>query len=176
MSLGISTKNPTTLVVRRFREMSICTEAYVARIANATPLQLVIINYEIVIDYIKDAEKNIKDDKKFNFSVLKSRQFLSELRISLNMKYELSKNLMGLYNYVDRQLAYFQFNKKLEYAEESLKIMKELLEGWKAIEDKEEDKTPIMQNTQQLYAGLTYGRNGRMNEYVDTQVNRGFKA
>jgi len=176
MPLGISTKNPVTLVVRRLREMGICTEAYVARIANATPLQLVIINYEIVIDYIKDAKKNINDDKKFNFSVLKSRQFLNELRISLNMKYELSRNLMGLYNYIDRQLAYFQFNKKLEHAEESLKIMKELLEGWKAIEDKEEDKTPIMQNTQQLYAGLTYGRNGRMNEYVDTQVNRGFKA
>lgn len=156
--------------------MSIHTEDYVARITNATPLQLVIINYEIVIDYINDAKNNIEDKTNFQFCITKARQFVNELRVSLNMKYELSKNLMGLYNYVEKQLAYCEFNEKIEHIEEALKVMETLLEGWKAIEGKEEDKTPVMENAQQLYAGLTYGRNGQINEYVDIQSNRGFKA
>ncbi|MBR1737031.1 MAG: hypothetical protein IJ736_08455 [Firmicutes bacterium] len=32
--------------------MKIAIEDYVARIANASPAQLVVINYEIVIDYL----------------------------------------------------------------------------------------------------------------------------
>lgn len=158
--------------------MRLSTEDYVARIANASQLQLVIINYEIIIDYIKAAEKSAEENNKedFNLAVEKSRAFLSELRNSLNMKYEISRNLMSLYNYVDRQLAYYTFNKKTKYSQECIKILSELLEGWKEIENNEEDKSPLMQNTQQLYAGLTYGRGGKLQEYVDVDNKRGFKA
>lgn len=156
--------------------MKLSKEDYVARIASATPLQLVIINYEIILDYLDTAEKNINDEKVFDFNLIKARDFLLELRTSLNMTYNISRNLMSLYNYVDQQLSYYKVNKNQEHLTECKKVLDELLEGWKAIEKDEKDKTPLMQNTEHLYAGLTYGKNGKLSEYVDTDSKRGFKA
>ena len=151
-------------------------EDYVARIASATPLQLVIINYELVLKYIDDAKECIDDKKKFEFNVAKAREFLGELRISLDMSYKISASLMSLYNYVDQQLSYYLFNGKEEHALECEKVLNELLDGWKAIENQEEDKSPLMENAQQLYAGLTYDKEGKLSEYVETDAKRGFKA
>lgn len=92
------------------------------------------------------------------------------------MSYEISKNLMSLYNYVGQQISYYSFNKKTEHADEAKKVLSELLDGWNAIESEEKDKTPLMENTQQLYAGLTYDKSGKLSEYVETDARRGFKA
>jgi flagellar protein FliS len=63
--------------------------------------------------------------------------------------------------------------KPLQDAEEVLQI---LMKGFEGIV-KEDKSGPVMQNTGQIYAGLTYGR-GVLNEtYVDpNQFSRGFKA
>ena len=152
------------------------TEDYVARIASATPLQLVIITYELVLKYLDDATECIDDDKKFQFNLSKSRAFLDDLKNSLNMTYKISGELMVLYNYVSQQISYYMFNKNTEHAKEIKNVMEKLLEGWRTIEKDEDDKTPVMENTQQLYAGLTYNKSGQLSEYVDTDVRRGFKA
>lgn len=156
--------------------MKYSVEDYVAKISNASPLQLVIINYEIILDYLDSSKECVDDDKKFTLYVNKAREFLAELRASLNMKYEISFQLMSLYNYVDQQISYYIFNKKEECVKNCENVLIPLLEGWRAIEKDETDKTPLMSNTQQIYAGLTYGRNGQLSEFVDTDVKRGFKA
>ncbi len=151
-------------------------EDYVARIANATPLQLVVITYELVIKYIDDATENIENTKMFEFNLDKSRAFLDDLKNSLDMSYEVSANLLSLYNYISQQISYYRFNKKEDHAVEAKKILNDLLEGWKTIESEESDKTPLMENAQQLYAGLTYDKSGKLSEYVETDAKRGFKA
>jgi flagellar protein FliS len=150
------------------------TDEYVLRITNATPLQLVIINFEIIEDYINEAKTVRDDEKKFSFNVQKAREFLREMKLSLNMEYEISRTFRSLYNYVDTLLAKFLFNKSDDTSNEALKILSELRGAWQEV--KEEDAKPVMENVQQLYAGLTYGRHGELNEYVDTGSNRGFKA
>lgn len=156
--------------------MRISAEDYVARIANATQLQLVIINYEIIMDYLNAAKNSTDNKADIDFNLDKARQFLNELRVSLDMEYTVSKYLMSLYLYVDQQIAYCQFNYNTNHIDESVKVLSNLLEGWKTIENDEEDKTPLMENTEQLYAGLTYGKDGNLNEYVDLKADRGFKA
>lgn len=151
-------------------------EEFAARIANATPAQLILINYEIIFEYLNDSKLYINDDKKFQFAVTQARKSLKELRSSLNFKYDISKNLMQLYNYADQQLSYYSFNKKESCLKEAERILKDLFAAWETIEKNEKDKTPVMQNTQQIYAGLTYGRNGQFSEYVEHDVKRGFKA
>ena len=156
--------------------MGLNKQDYVAKIATASPLKLVIINFEIILDYLEESKKNIDNQKEFDFNILKARQFLGELRGSLNMKYEISTQLLTMYNYVDRQLAIFLFSKKLEDLEAGTKVLKTIMSGFEEIEEKEKDKNSIMQNTESIYAGLTYGRNGQLQEFVDTKHNRGFKA
>ena len=157
--------------------MSFSKENYVARIANASPLQLIIINFEIIIDYINASKKYIKTkDKNFDFNIQKARQFLLELRSSLNMEYEISFNLMAIYNFIDSQLAKYLFNENIEIADDCIKILNTILEGFKGIEEQEENKDSLMENTHQIFAGLTYNKNGTLEEFIDTDTNRGFKA
>lgn len=157
--------------------MSFSKEDYVARIANASPLQLVIINFEIVIDYINESKNYIKiKDKNFDFNIQKARQFLLELRSSLNMEYEISFNLMSIYNFIDSQLAKYLFNENIEIADSCIKILNNILDGFKQIEGQEENKNSLMENTHQIFAGLTYNKNGNLEEFVDIDTNRGFKA
>lgn len=158
--------------------MRISVEDYVARIANASPLDLVIINYEIILDYINASRNSFDEPEDFDFNITKAKQFLNELRVSLDMQYEIAKHLMSLYHYVDQELCYCQFNKNIAHLDEATKILTQLLEGWTTVSEMnmEQDNTPVMGNTEQLYAGLTYGKDGRLQEYVETDNKRGFKA
>lgn len=158
--------------------MRISPEDYVARIANASQIQLVVINYEIILDYLGAAKASAEaeEEEDLDFDIAKARQFLNELRSSLDMQYKISKYLMSLYIYIDRELAYCLFGHDTEHIDEAVRILEKLLAGWKEVEKIEEDKTPLMENTEQLYAGLTYKKDGTLNEYVDTKSNRGFKA
>ena len=54
--------------------MSINKEEYVAKIATASPLRLVIINFEILFDYLEESKKNINDDKSFDFKLNKEEK------------------------------------------------------------------------------------------------------
>lgn len=156
--------------------MGINKQDYVAKIANASPLRLVIINFEIIFDYLEQSKQNIDNEKEFDFNILKSRQFLSELRGSLDMQYEISSYLLTMYNYVDRQLAKFLFSKKIEDLEAGTKVLKTIMSAFEEIEHQEKDKSSIMENTDTIYAGLTYGKNGQLQEFVDIKHNKGFKA
>ncbi|WP_317366845.1 flagellar protein FliS [uncultured Tyzzerella sp.] len=156
--------------------MGINKQDYVAKIANASPLKLVIINFEIIFDYIEESKKNIDNEKEFDFNILKARQFLSELRGSLDMQYEISSYLLTMYNYVDRQLAKFLFSKKIEDLKSGEDVLKTIMSGFEGIEENEKDKSSIMENTDTIYAGLTYGKDGRLQEFVDIKENKGFKA
>lgn len=157
--------------------MCFSKEDYVAKISNASPLQLVIINFEIIMDYINESKKYIgTKNKNFDFNIRKARQFLMELRCSLNMNYEISANLMSVYNFVDASLAKYLFNENVKLADDCINILNNILGGFKGIEDTEKDKTSLMQNTHQIYAGLTYDKKGNLEEFIDTKSNRGFKA
>lgn len=149
-------------------------DEYVLKITNASRVQLVIINFELIIDYINEAKKNYQNEKDFSFYIDKARQFLREMSASLNMEYEISYTFLSLYHYVDEKLAKFLFDRSAETADEALKILIGLKDSWEQV--KEGDSSPVMQNAEQMYAGLTYGKNGELSEYVDTRANRGFKA
>lgn len=156
--------------------MGIDKQKYVAKIASATSANLVVINFEIILDYLQQSKQTINNEKDFEFNISKARQFLTELRCSLNMQYEISSYLLTMYNYVDRYLAKFLFSKNLNDLEEAEKVLKTIMSAFVEIENKNDDKTKVMENTDAIYAGLTYGKNGMLSEFVDVKSNKGFKA
>ncbi len=148
---------------------------YVARIANATPLKLTIITYELTLAYIAEAADS-ETEKEVGSAVTKARAFLADLRNSLDMSYEISGSLMPLYIYVDKLLAANLYSKNIDTLNECTKILTSLLGSWNKLDEQLGDEAPIVENSQQLYAGLTYGRNGQLEEYMPDSHNRGFKA
>lgn len=152
-------------------------EDYVARISTASRLQLVIINFEIIIDYINESKNYIgTKSKEFDFNITKARQFLMQLICNLNMEYNLSYDLKNIYNFIDYELAKYLFNEKVEIANDCINILSEILNSFKYIEKNEKDKSPIMKTPTKIFAGLTYDKNGKLDEFVNTDINRGFKA
>lgn len=156
--------------------MNIDKNLYVNKITTATPIKLVIINYEIIIDYLNCAlfYLNNNDNKNFEFNAKKARQFLSELRASLNMNYEISHFLMKIYNFLDKEIAFLIINKNKKHIYSCTKILKNLLAAWVNIED--DNKDVVMENTEQIFAGLTYNKNGKLDEFINPDTKRGFMA
>ncbi len=157
--------------------MKVIKSDYVARIANATPLKLVIITYELAIAYIDEGVgTDAENESDFEAAITKSREFINDLRNSLDMSYEISSSLMPLYLYVDKLLAKNLYKKDLETLAECRRILKSLLGSWIKVDEKLGNTAPIVENSQQLYAGLTYGRHGQLEEYIPDLSTRGFKA
>jgi len=95
---------------------------------------------------------------------------------NLDYKYNLSYDLLTLYIFVNKAIITAIYKKTPEKLDGAEIVLEKLYNGFKEI-SKEDTSGPVMQNTQQLYAGLTYGK-GVLNEtFIDPQQqNRGFMA
>lgn len=153
-------------------------QAYTARITQATKTELIVIVYEIIISDIKNAQSAYQagDMTIFEKDLKHAMHCLKELMGSLDYRYKLSFDLMSLYIYVNKALLTAVFQKKADTLDIANSVLIKLMEGFEGI-CKEDLSGPVMQNTQQLYAGLTYGK-GVLNEVLldPREQSRGFKA
>lgn len=156
------------------------TADYTLRISQASPAQLVVINYELITAFLRDALDAYgsgavitnSDKPVFARNIDKARDGLQLLIRSLDFEVSISQDLYQIYEYVNRLLntAYFGYNRTT--AEEALSLMETLLTGWREAALQEPD-TPSG-SAPQVYAGLTYGKGG-LSEYVKDE-GHGFKA
>lgn len=77
-------------------------KTYSYRISQATRSQLVVITYDIVIDYLSEAVQ--KDDGGFKESLHMAMRGIDQLITGLDMKYDVSVQLYQLYNYMKGHL------------------------------------------------------------------------
>ena len=63
-----------------------------AQIANASPGQLVVITYELILEALQEAQDQVpvKDEKKFKRTIDRAQKLLKELMVSLDLSYEIS--------------------------------------------------------------------------------------
>lgn len=152
-------------------------EITTARVVNSTELELVLLSYEIIIDDINKNLDGMKDSRKVELT--NAKNFLRNLRDALDRKYELSKNLSNLYDYVASNLVSAEITTSDERKEKALKdslmVMEKLYEAWKKINEENEHAERAMTNTDVIYSGLTYGKGG-LNETVLGNWNKGLKA
>lgn len=154
-------------------------EDYTLRIAQATPVQLVIINHELLVDFVTGALTAFESGELelFYQYLNKSKDALTQLIEGLDFEHEIAHELYNLYLYAGERLNKALFSKDKGAALEVKEMFLELLEGWQAIEDTPDERiaeTPA-QDGPQVYAGLTYGREG-LTEYIPEDGDAGFKA
>ena len=102
----------------------------------------------------------------FSFYIKKAMDFVDNLSSSLDMKYPISGNLLSLYMYVKRILIHANASYTDENIESGIRVMKSIGEAYDDIAKKDENGQKLMENSQEIYAGYTYGRNSRLNEFV----------
>jgi len=91
---------------------------------------------------------------------------------ALNFKYDLARELHRLYVYTKNCLAKAIYQNKVDGIEEAERILKRLYSSF-CEAAKSDTSGPLMRNTQQVYAGMTYGRT-TLNENCFEDSHRGF--
>lgn len=151
-------------------------QAYSKRITQANRTELVVITYEIIIEHIKNAQISFGNQEEFSNDLDQAQAFLKELIVSLDFEHQISYNLMSLYIFINKQLIEAKLKKSCEMLPRVQGMLESLLSSFREV-SKQDNSAPLMQNTQKVYAGLTYGRDD-VNEMslASDDRNRGFKA
>lgn len=153
-------------------------KAYTTRISQANRSELVVIIYELLLDSLADARQAFgKEDFDTADVELKQAQGLvCELRGSLNFEYPVSYRLVSLYRYINEQLVKSITRKKDVNLDSCERVISSLKDSFEEV-SKQDTSGPVIENGQQVYAGLTYGK-GSLNEVaIDAgTLGRGFQA
>lgn len=115
----MSTLNP----YQQYQEQSIKT---------ASPGELTLMLYNGCIKFINQAKLFIeqKNIEKANNAIIRAQDIIQELMVTLNMDYEISKNLAALYDYMNRRLIDANISKDTQILEEILDMVTELRDTW----------------------------------------------
>ena len=152
-------------------------QEFTLKISQANKTQLITILYEMVIEYLNDAIDEIgigkKDeaDKYLGYA----QSCIDELIRSLDLKYELAKNLHAIYIFSKKELMVAGVNYSSHKIWRVVQNFKCLKEAYKEIE-KYDTSSTMMGNTQKVYTGLTYGRHCLNEDLAMVCANRGYMA
>ena len=168
-------------------------QQFTLRITQANSTELVVILYEMLLCYLTDAEEALckrdmpqekdvpegdsapENKDLFREAVRKARGCLNELMTSLDLRYEPAPELMRLYLFCVRRLALGEARRDACLLEEIRRVIQPLADAYRKIAD-QNSAGPVMNNSQTVYAGLTYGRNTLTENMADQGANRGILA
>lgn len=134
-------------------------QIFTRRITQANRTQLVVILYDMLLTYLKDAAtaQEIGCEQEFKKDMQCARNCISELRGSLDFNYDLARNLFAIYAFADRELAHDMRGISAEQLVQITGMFQKLRDAYHTI-SKEDQSQPLMENAQDVYAGFTYNR------------------
>lgn len=102
------------------------------QVLNAPPEQLTLMLYNGCLKFIDEgiSELEGKNFESANTSLQKAQRIISEFRLTLNMDYEISHQLLPLYNYVYDRLVEGNVKSDTSKLIEAKEIISELRDAW----------------------------------------------
>lgn len=152
-------------------------QMFTRRITHANSTQLIVILYEMLLVYLEDAQTSYHRENQAEFckNLETARGCISELRESLNFEYEISKNLFSIYCFADRTLAEDIFGNKAAHIDALRAIFTKLHDTFEEV-SRMDTSPPLMDNIQDVYAGITYGRTDINENLANYDAERGFRV
>lgn len=101
-------------------------------IYTASPEELTFMLYNGLVKFLMQAQMamNEKNIEKANNCIIKAQNIINEFRCTLDMKYDISKQLDAIYEYMNRRLLDANIKKDAEIIEEVLGFARELRNTW----------------------------------------------
>ena len=101
-------------------------------IQTASPAKLTLMLYDGAIKFCNIAKEGMKENniEKVNANIIKAERIISELRGTLDKKYEVSKDFDLVYEYIYRKLIEANIYKNEVALDEALKYTREMRETW----------------------------------------------
>lgn len=135
------------------------------RIANSSKTELIVITYDIILNYVDSASEAFKESDldMVVFNLKKAKQFLNNLSSCLDFKVGISRELMSLYIYLNNCLVRDIVKRKPASADIVRSVLEELRASFDEISCYD-TSGKVMKNIEQVYVGYTYGRTSTLNE------------
>ncbi len=145
---------------------------FTRKITQANRSQITVLTFEMALSYLEDA-KEAASGPDFDIAVKRSKRCVEHLLLALDYKYGLSFTLMRIYNYVLQIYTKALAHRDYSMLTEAIGILERLHDSFKEAAGSD-TSAPLMRNTEEVYTGLTYGRNGVNSSVSD--YNRGFRV
>lgn len=150
---------------------------YTRRISNANRSQIIVIVYEMAGEYIEQAINyyDSGDNEAWINEGHQAMKCVEHLMNALNDGYPLASDLFKFYSHIYREISLslaLKDKDRLKNVADKLGIM---AGAFKEVAGSDETES-VMQNSQAVYAGLTYGKNQLNEDLFEGNGNRGFMA
>lgn len=151
---------------------------FTLRTTQANHSGLILVMFDVEHVYLQDAISAFEqgDMDGYNKNIELARKVLNELMASFNMMDLLGRRVVVILRFIYKKLVESIVKRKPQELDRCMNMMDNLRSSFVPLHEKD-DEGPIMKNTHQVYAGLTYGK-GVLNESIEgmNYSSRGFKA
>lgn len=139
-------------------------QEYTLKISNASATGIIVIMYDLAIEYIGEAQKCFEaaDHEGARVQCTNAGRVLGDLISSLDFTYEISFPLFRIYEYVSKEVSMAVIRNDGKALASCIKLLSSLRESFEKLSE-QDTSGPVMDNAQTVYAGLTYGK-GTLNE------------
>lgn len=152
-------------------------QQFTRRISNANKTEMIVILYEMVLTYVEDARKALEkqDLDGSRKEIQRAKACVKELQNSVNLENNIAMNYFEIYLFLRRELSKAAVSGNQTALDNVCGIVGEMLETYRKL-SRADTSRPIMENTQAVYAGLTYGKNSLNESLTGQDIDRGFRA
>lgn len=152
-------------------------QEFTRRISQSNKGGLVIVIYDILFVYLTEAKEAYEKEEwdSYKAALRHAQRTIHELISSLNFSYDLAAELYRIYVFCRDSLAKAMYKREIEEVLLAERLMRRLYTAFSEAM-KQDQSAPLMSNTQQVYAGYTYGRDDLVETCQNYDTSRGFLA
>ncbi len=150
---------------------------YTLRISQANRAELIVILYEITIDYVEEAiaAASADDIGSVSFSTANAIRCIEEMQNNLHFEYDLAKSLNRLYTYMKNKLRAAYISGETEVLSDVLDKLKKLRDSYDKIAATDKSG-PVMIHTQKVLSGMTYSKDKVLDDLTNETAGRGYRV
>lgn len=150
---------------------------FTRRISQSNRSGLIVVMYDMLYTYIEEAAQEYASEnyEAFKEAVRHADRVAAELSEALDFRYGLAGQLYPLYTFLRKSLMMCIVKNNIDGLKEAKRVLNPLYAAFEKVAAQDESE-PLMQNTQQVYAGMTYGKETLKESYQEPDTSRGFFA
>lgn len=152
-------------------------QQFTRRITNANKTEMIVILLDMVLAYTEDAKTALdnQDAELLSKGISNAKNCLKELQNSVNFESDLAINYFEIYLFLRRELSRAAVTGNRAALDNVCSIAGEIQKTYCKLSEADTSR-PIMENTQTVYAGLTYGKNSLNESLAGQDIDRGFRV
>lgn len=150
---------------------------FTLRTTNSNHSGLILVLFDVVKVYISDSiiAYDAGETEAYLKNIRLAKKSHNELMSCINPRDDLGRRVLEIFRFIYGKLATSEAKRTPDDLDRCLGMLDNLRVGFEKLHSID-DEGPVMKNTHQVYAGLTYGKGTLSESTLGDTYNRGFKA